>query len=325
MNINEFLDHASWHYYHGTPIMSDEEFDSLSEKHNYSSVGSTTSTRDIEHTFRMYSLQKVLEGELPPTDLLAEQDMVRSPKLDGAAVALTYHKGRFVLALSRGDGRRGRDITNNMQYLVPHVIEDKREFVQITGEVVAPKSLPNARNYAAGALNLEDEEEFLLRDVYFIAYGLSPYHQTHWSSDMIFLNENQFNTVLNKDLEKFPTDGVVWRLDNYEQFDKLGNTSKHPRGAYALKEKPKGVVTKLLDVIWQVGKSGVISPVAILDPVLIGEATISRATLHNMAYIEALELEIGCNVEVIRSGEIIPRIVGRVDSFIESELLPQEI
>ena len=79
-----------------------------------------------------------------------------------------------------------------------------------------------------------------------------------------------------------------------------------------MKEQKEGVVTKLLDVTWQVGKSGVVSPVAILEPVTIGEAEVARATLHNIDYIRELELEIGCNVEVIRSGEIIPRIVRRV-------------
>lgn len=94
----------------------------------------------------------------------------------------------------------------------------------------------------------------------------------------------------------------------------MGYTAKHPRGAFALKEVKAGVVTTLRDVVWQLGKSGVVSPVAILDPIVIGEATVSRATLHNIQYIRELNLEIGCQVEVIRSGEIIPRIVGRVET-----------
>jgi DNA ligase (NAD+) len=92
----------------------------------------------------------------------------------------------------------------------------------------------------------------------------------------------------------------------------MGFTSHHPRGAFALKEQKEGVVTTLLDVVWQVGKSGVVSPVAILEPVVVGEARVSRATLHNIEYIRELDLEIGCQVEVIRSGEIIPRIVKKV-------------
>lgn len=94
----------------------------------------------------------------------------------------------------------------------------------------------------------------------------------------------------------------------------MGHTAHHPRGAFALKQQQQGIVTTLLDVTWQVGKSGVVSPVAILDPIKIGDAAVSRATLHNMEYINALDLEIGCQVEVIRSGEIIPRILKRVYS-----------
>jgi DNA ligase (NAD+) len=115
------------------------------------------------------------------------------------------------------------------------------------------------------------------------------------------------------DWDRFPQDGEVWRVNSNFDFDKLGYTSHHPRGAFALKEKQEGIVTKLLDVKWQVGKSGAVSPVAILEPCIIGEATVSRATLHNMAIIEALDLEIGCMVEVIRAGEIIPQIVARAD------------
>ena len=105
---------------------------------------------------------------------------------------------------------------------------------------------------------------------------------------------------------------VVRMLSNKDIF-KAGFTSHHPRGAYALKSKEKGVVTKLLDVEWQVGKSGAVSPVAILEPVMIEDALVSRASLHNKGIIEALDLYIGCQVEVIRAGKIIPQIIGRAD------------
>ena len=102
------------------------------------------------------------------------------------------------------------------------------------------------------------------------------------------------------------------RLKDNKDFEAEGHTSHHPRGSFALKIRKEAVITTLLDVEWQVGKSGVVSPVAILSPCIIGDAIVSRATLHNQAYIEMLELEIGCDVEVIRSGEIIPRIVRKV-------------
>ena len=131
---------------------------------------------------------------------------------------------------------------------------------------------------------------------------------------MNLLDKAGFMTVLNiKDDHPFPTDGHVYRVDPYKEFISMGYTAHHPRGSFALKKQKQGVVTVLKDVEWQVGKSGVVSPVAILEPVQIGQAKVSRATLHNIQYIRDLNLEIGCRVEVIRSGEIIPRIVGRYD------------
>ena len=105
----------------------------------------------------------------------------------------------------------------------------------------------------------------------------------------------------------------MWRIDNEDDFAEEGYTAHHPRVAFALKERAESHISTLRDVVWQVGKSGVVSPVAIIDPVVIGEAVVTRATLHNIGYIQNLGLEIGCNVEVIRSGEIIPRITGRVE------------
>ena len=154
-------------------------------------------------------------------------------------MALTYLGGNLHRVLTRGDGKKGLDVTHLVKHLVPNKITTglSKSLLQITGEIVAPKSIKNARNYASGALNLKDVEEFQTRQLHFIAYHAEP-----------FLHDTFTN-----------------------------------------------------------------SPVAILKPVEIDDARVSRATLHNMAHIEALGLEIGCKVEVIRSGEIIPRIVRRVD------------
>jgi DNA ligase (NAD+) len=130
---------------------------------------------------------------------------------------------------------------------------------------------------------------------------------------MNILTEFGFITVMTPGLEdKYPTDGIVFRLDNNVAFNDLGFTDKFPRGAYAHKEEQESVQTTLLDVIWNTGKSGKVTPIAILEPVMVGDAKVSRATLNNIEYIEALDLEIGCKVEVVRAGEIIPKIIGRV-------------
>lgn len=307
--MRDFLEHAAKKYYEGEPVLSDEEFDRLSAMYGAENVGYQV-TDGTPHYFQMYSLQKFTEK--PTVDALA---YAYSPKLDGAAVSLLYIGGRLTQALTRGDGRVGKDITNKIKHLVPNTIgfTDTAWVLQITGEVVAPASIPNARNYAAGALNLKSEEEFLERNVNFIAYDTQPPISGTWTGAMQNLLFQGFGTVQNVQDGVYPTDGEVYRLDNYKKFETLGYTAHHPRGAFALKEKKEGVVTQLLDVEWQVGKSGVISPVAILSPIKIGDAVVERATLHNIEYIRSLNLEIGCSVEVIRSGEIIPRILRRVD------------
>lgn len=312
--MKNFLDYASAKYYAGDPIISDEEFDKLAEYYGYQGVGAPVVGDRIPHAFPMWSLQKCYDDE-PRIELGGA--IAATPKLDGAAVANYYVYGRHVLSLTRGDGKEGLDITDKMRTLVPQEIAySEVELLQITGEVVAPKSIDNARNYAAGALNLKSVDEFQTRDVVFIAYGVTPNQYDTWTEEMAKLhlscNFRTVYTTLPDILEKYPQDGIVFRLDEYVKFNELGYTTKHPRGAFALKERKGGVITKLLDVEWQVGRSGVVSPVAILEPVVIGEATVSRATLHNVKYIRDLDLELGCLVEVVRAGEIIPRVVRRV-------------
>ena len=309
--MKQFLDYASQRYYAGNPIISDAEFDRLAEEYGYEYVGAPV--RDgVPHAFPMYSLKKCYVGE----ELInLKGETVETPKIDGAAVSLLYINGTFVLGLTRGDGKRGQDITENIRHLVASKIRTDEALVQITGEVAAPKTIPNARNYAAGAMNLKDPSEVRTRDLTFIAYGIQPAYSDLYQTDMSYLHEMGFHDVYGLGhvlAERFPTDGRVFRLNSNEAFRDAGFTASHPRGAYALKERGEGVITTLKDVVWQVGRTGIVSPVAILEPVMVGDAQVSRATLHNMRYIQELNLELGCQVEIIRSGEIIPRVVRRV-------------
>tara|TARA_Y100000004_G_scaffold189709_1_gene245768 strand:- start:952 stop:1896 length:945 start_codon:yes stop_codon:yes gene_type:complete len=314
MSIESYVKQARFAYYNGHPIIPDEMYDALVERANIlETIGSEGDDR-FPHLFPMYSLQKVYAGDNNAPDY-KRNNVIVTPKLDGAAVALTYVRGKLEQALTRGDGKEGNDITSKMKSLLQFDLPSETDQIvfQITGELVAPSSIPNARNYAAGALNLNSLSEFEQREVYFVAYGVQPYPTDSFAEDLATLREWGFETALCSSYTEFPKDGSVFRVDSNKYFEELGHTSHHPRGAFALKDKPTGVVTKLLDVVWQVGKSGAVSPVAILEPVMIGEATVSRASLHNMAIIEGLGLEIGCHVEVIRAGEIIPQIISRVD------------
>lgn len=314
--LEQFLNVASRAYYAGSPIISDEQFDQLADSIGYNTVGAKQHGNVEKHVYQMYSLQKYYEDEDQKRPLEGIRDTTCTAKLDGAAISLLYVDGHLVRALTRGDGVEGQLITDKMlaTKLVPHEIPLKGVY-QITGEIVAPKTQENARNYAAGALNLKSSEEFKTRAVSFFAYGVQPSLTSTFNQDMDELKSYGFSVITEPDLDKiYPCDGVVFRVNNNKSFYDLGYTAKHPRGAYARKERSAHVETKLLDVEWQVGKSGKVTPVAILDPVYIGDALVSRATLNNPGFIEALDLRIGDTVAVIRSGEIIPCILHKVDA-----------
>ena len=294
--------------------MTDTEWDALYD--GLEEIGYTPDS-GVPHKYQMYSLQKTLDNEELENWLRVKHEgqlVTCTPKLDGAAVSIMYRDGNLSSALTRGNGKIGLDILNKIQYLVPTKINYLKE-IQIDGEVVAPTSIPNARNYAAGSLNLKDPLEFKARcnELRFVAYDMRPYFIESWVDVLQMVESFGISTVYSIDASLYPQDGRVFRLDDTKYWSEQGFTAHHPRGSLAFKEQKDGVITTLKDVEWQTGKSGVVTPVAILEPVMIGDALVQRATLHNMAHIEQLGLEIGCKVEVIRSGEIIPRIVRRVE------------
>jgi DNA ligase (NAD+) len=313
--LHVYLNECARQYYQGNPILSDNAFDRLAESSNYNVVGAVQHEHIQQHYYPMYSLQKFYADEGKQNPLAAEKDISYSPKLDGAAISILYIDGSLSRVLSRGDGREGTEITNKFigNSRIPQSITIPG-IVQVTGEIAAPKYIPNARNYAAGALNLKDASEFNTRAVEFFAYNVQPNITDTFEEDMKALKLQGFNTIKDSGLEDvYPTDGIVFRCNNNSRFNELGYTSQFPKGAYAKKERPEGAVTKLLDVLWQVGKTGRVTPVAILEPTMLGDATISRATLNNPGFIEMLDIQIGDMVHIIRSGEIIPTITHKVE------------
>lgn len=310
--MQEFLKKCSVAYYDGNPIISDEQFDKLVDRYGFNEVGAKPQGKVAKHMYRLYSLQKVYVGE--DEEPLQEYEKIRSLKFDGAAISLLYVEGFLVLSLTRGDGIEGQDITDKLlaSNLVPNEL-DWRGIVQIAGEIVAPKKIENSRNYAAGALNLKSVEEFLQRDLTFIAYSVShdSYLDSNYEDDMCSLADAGFivahEVYLGQDI--YPTDGEVYRINSNKDYEAQGYTSKHPRGAYAVKVRGEAVETEIISVEWQVGKSGKVTPVANLRPVMVGDAEVSRATLNNQAFIEALGAFIGCTVGIERSGEVIPKVL----------------
>ena len=307
--MEEFIAKLQEAYEHGKPMVTDAEYDYLVSI-NSDAEKVIGKRGDTPHYKRMYSLKKYYLGKdtIPDTT-----GYIRTPKLDGCACSLLYVNGELSLALTRGDGIMGNVITDKMCSVAPTIIKTDMPILFVTGEVINTVPVENGRNLVAGALNCVDD--FVKRHdalgLIFVAYSADvdmDYDQTMgWLSNLGFL------TVVDDNLPDLKTDGWVYRIRSGKKFKELGYTDKFPRGAFALKEIQEGVVTTLLNVEWQTGGSGKITPVAILEPVDIDGAIVSRATLNNIAYIEALGLEIGCQVRVIRSGEIIPKIVERVD------------
>jgi NAD-dependent DNA ligase len=313
--ITQYLDSASAAYYAGSPFITDVQFDTLAESVGYYAVGAKQNSKTERHLYQMYSLQKYYEDE-GTQPLQGIRSIATSIKLDGAALSLLYVDGNLVRVLTRGDGVEGQIITDKFlgNSIVPQTVPFLGVY-QITGEIVAPLNIENSRNYAAGALNLKDAAEFKTRALSFFAYGIQPSLASTFNQDMDALRLAGFGVINEPDLDKiFPCDGIVFRVNDNKEFYELGFTAKHPRGAYAKKERAAHVETKLLAVEWQVGKSGKVSPVAILEPVYIGDALVSRATLNNPGFIEMLDLRIGDTVAIIRAGEIIPCILHKVDA-----------
>lgn len=317
--IEKLIKYHQEQYANGTPEISDQEYDILVGI--YDAERNIGPTGDIPLAYPMFSLQKVYpkRGDKTPTSCKG-LELIQSPKYDGNALELVYVNGVLHRATTRGDGQKGQDVTAKAKLLpIPHFIWNNNGVVQITGEVVATKITPNARNIVSGKLVSEKDlneakKVFLEHEVVFVAYGVTPCQNHMYANDMALLDLFGFDVAINSPYEGHaPTDGVVYRVNDNKVFESLGYTSKFPRGAYAVKQDDPPVETTLLDVIWQVGATGKVTPVAVLEPVDVKGTTITRATLNNISFINALELEIGCRVALIRAGDIIPKIVGRVD------------
>lgn len=311
-----YLEECKKSYYKGEPIISDSQFDALEDACSEDLTVGTNKGR-FKHLYRMYSLQKYYTDEPLPSNL---NSYYKTPKLDGAAIALIYINGDLDSVVTRGDGTYGEEITHLFSDAdkiskmgIPYGVSHTGLF-QVTGEIVAKKTIQNARNYAAGALNLKHVWEFGEKEITFFAYSMQEPISILYENTLKKLEDMGFKTIKHESISFYPQDGKVYRLNSNPEFETQGYTNKHPRGAFALKERSEGVLTTLLRVEWETGKSGKVTPVAILDPVNIDGAKVSRATLNNPGFIKALDLHIGDAVMVERAGGIIPRIIKKAES-----------
>lgn len=374
----ELREHEHRYYVLNQPIISDQQFDFLmhelqdlearhpemyDENSPTQRVGNDISQQfqQVEHRYPMLSLANTYSRE----DIQSWYDQVSKGlngqpfevccemKYDGLSISLTYEHGQLVRAVTRGDGVRGDDVTQNVRTIrsIPLSLPDGLGYpdqFEIRGEILLPwkqferlnaereeigeRPFANPRNAASGTLKLQNSRIVAERGLdaylyYLLGEDLST--EGHYESlqacamwgfkmsegvkkcatlDDVIAYINYWDTE-RKNLP-VATDGIVLKVNSLRQQRQLGYTAKSPRWAIAYKFKAERVCTPLLDVTYQVGRTGAITPVANMQPVLLAGTVVKRATLNNEDFIHSFNLHIGDYVYVEKGGEIIPKIVG---------------
>jgi DNA ligase (NAD+) len=308
--------HCHLYYDLSNPEISDAEFDKLYDElvelekaQGWKDSDSPTlkvggSPGKVTHPYKLYSLRKVYNPEEVPREYT-----VKSPKIDGSNITVIYKNNKLALALTRGDGERGDDVTHLVRYISNLPSETHTKDLVVNGECVTDNDVTNFRNYVSGSLGLNDAMEFKSRNIKFIAHDLLG-SKHDYLERIKLLSTNGFTTVMDESVEKYPTDGLVYRLNKQVDCMRLGYTSKYPRFAVALKTSKTNTVTTILeDVVWAVGRTGTVNPTGIIAPVVIEDATITRVTLHNLEQIEKSNLGLGDTIEIERAGGVIPKFL----------------
>ena len=265
-------------------------------------------------------------------------------KIDGISASLTYKKGTLIKGLSRGDGITGEDILENLKTIkdIPKQISDKDlpEILEVRGEVYIgkkdfkkiKKNFANPRNAAGGSLRQKDPKETKKIPLKFFAYGFGVVNPMIYEKQSEFIsklkdwgfNVNPLNTLVNgvEQIEKhhkkiesmrssldYDIDGIVYKIDDLNLQKRLGSTSNSPRWATAYKFSSEKAISKIVDIVIQVGRTGAITPVAKIEPVTVGGVVVSNATLHNEDEIERKDVRVGDTIVVQRAGDVIPQVV----------------
>ena len=361
------------HYYDlNKPLVGDNEFDklkleliNLEKKYSFlnhkdspsNSVGFRPSKifKKVKHKTTMLSLSNAFSEE----DLINFEKKILNflnnesglnieysaePKIDGISASLLFKDGKFVTGLSRGDGKEGEDITENLKTIkdIPHEIikKDFPKEIDIRGEVFIQNSdfknlinkFANPRNAASGSLRQKDSKETQKIPLKFIAYTFGYEKGLGVSSQEDYLkklNEWGFKTnPLNKtiktiknlmknynEIEKkrdqidFDIDGIVYKVNDFKLQKRLGNVANAPRWAIAHKFTANSGISKIKSIEIQIGRTGALTPVAKIKPINIGGVLVSNATLHNEEEINRKDIRVGDTVIVERAGDVIPHVV----------------
>ena len=392
--LRELLNRYTYEYYvSDAPTVSDSEFDALmreledlekefpdlqSPNSPTKRVGGQVNKNFIQgkHEFPMLSLSNTYSRE-EISDFVAraekalpeekELEWVCELKYDGVAISLLYENGKFVRALTRGDGVQGDDVSDNIRTIktVPLEIygENIPERFEIRGEVIYPheafekfnkqriengeEPFANPRNAASGSIKLLDTKEVAKRKLecflYFLMGDDLDEMETHyerlkaaksWGFNVprymaLARNIDEIMSFIDEwDIERdnlpFDIDGIVIKLNKVSLWNKLGDTTKSPRWATAFKFKAEQTQSRLLTLEYQVGRTGVVTPVAVFEPVWLGGTTVKRASVHNADFIAKLGLCEGDMVIIEKGGEIIPKIVGKIETKTDENNTPKE-
>lgn len=315
-----------------------KEFSKHKHKYRLYSLDNSNNFDELERWY-----QRVLkESGTESVDLACEL------KIDGLAVALTYEKGVLTIGATRGDGTEGENITQNIKMVkgIPHTLKESID-IDVRGEVYMPissfeklneenilrgeKEFANPRNAAAGSLRQLDSNITKQRDLSFFAYGAiysgADTPKTHYET-MRFLQRLGFKTneclpfVDLKGVEKqiedwehfraelgYDTDGVVVKVNDLNLQQELGFTARAPKWATAFKFPPEEAWTVVEDIEINVGRTGAVTPVAVMKPVSLGGSIVSRASLYNFEEVERLKITKGASAKIKKAAEIIPKVI----------------
>ena len=372
LKIKLITDYNKYYYNNNKPLVDDHEYDKIKKEilqleSNFSFLKSKKSPSNIVGYKPLKNFKKSLH-KVPMLSLgnaFSEEDLVNfekkiinflslknnflinysaEPKIDGISASLTYKKGKFYKGLSRGDGKEGEDITENLKTIkdIPKVIfsKDFPEEIDIRGEVfiqnsdfiILKEKFANPRNAASGSLRQKKPEDTKKIPLRFIAYtfgyekGLLVDNQfdylkklNQWGFITNPLNKlisgvknliNNYNEVEKKRANlNFDIDGIVYKINDFSMQKRLGNVANAPRWAIAHKFSSNKAISEILDIEIQIGRTGAMTPVAKIKPINIGGVVVSNATLHNEDEINRKDIRIGDTVVVERAGDVIPHIL----------------
>ena len=297
----------------------------------------------------VFSLEELDQFLSKIQEIYPDTEFTVEPKIDGLSVALEYENGRFVRGATRGDGVIGEDVTENLKtiHAIPMFIENAPQKLIVRGEVFMPKKVfeqlnekqeregkalfANPRNAAAGSLRQLDPKIAAQRslDIYVfnVQYAEGVSFSTH-SESLDYLRKLRFKVIdwyqlkeikeinsqvlsidENRNLLSCDIDGAVIKVNDISIREKLGATAKFPRWAAAYKYPPEIKPTVVEDIVVQVGRTGVLTPKAVVKPVRLAGTTVTNATLHNQDFISERDIRIGDTVQIRKAGEIIPEIL----------------